>query len=62
MTRRISITDALPSKIERARHTLVMRRAILRSQLCGDPDPELRKRERIDRKLAALDDRRERRP
>jgi hypothetical protein len=58
----VLITDALPSKLERQRHELIVRRAILRAQYTADPDPELRAQiERIDRKLAALDDKRQRR-
>jgi hypothetical protein len=62
MTARIVITDALPSKLERERHELIVRRAVLCSQLSSDPDPDLRERiERIDRKLRALEGKRERR-
>jgi predicted DNA-binding transcriptional regulator AlpA len=54
-TTRVFLTDSA-AKLERERQELIQQRNILRAQLSGDPDPELRELiEQIDQQLRAFE-------
>src|SRR5262245_56988441 len=55
-THQVFLTDALPSRLERARRELLERRNRLRAQIIADADPEMQSlSEEIEQELRALD-------
>jgi hypothetical protein len=53
---RVFLTDALPPRLEQERRELLERRARLRAQVVGDPDPQTKSEiEKVERALQAFE-------